>query len=66
MNNKKQAVRHYGMVVLFCSLTSLSFAQISPLAAVSSNISNASEAVKKPILKVALKICLKAQLALKK
>lgn len=45
MINKKQVVKHYGMVILFSSLSFLSFAQISPL--VASPVINSKEAVKK-------------------
>lgn len=48
MINRKQVSKQYGMVVFFTTLTSLSFAQINPLATVTpSTAAKAAESVKK-------------------
>src|SRR5690606_18108702 len=46
MINKKLVVKHYGMVILFSSLSYISFGQINPLV-ISSTVNNNAGAVKK-------------------
>lgn len=46
MINKKLVVKHCGMVILFSSLSYISFGQINPLV-ISSGVNNSAEAVKK-------------------